>query len=153
MFNLAMGKWATLFGGGAVVFAVDQWLKNGASRLSEADFNFNWIKLSRYENYGISFGINLPQALMLGAIVLFLLMLMGLFFFSKTKNIIYYLGIILSFGGGLGNLFDRLKFGFVRDFISIGNFPIFNLADICIVGGIILVVISMWLINEQKQKI
>jgi len=153
MFNRMMGKYATLFGGGAVIFAIDLWLKNGVSKLHETNFNFGFIKLLRYENYGISFGINLPQPLMLGSIILFLLVLTGLFFFSRTKNFVYHLGLILSFGGGLGNLFDRLKFGFVRDFISIGNFPIFNLADICIVGGIILVIVSAWLLNEQKQKI
>jgi len=148
-----MGKCAMLFGGGVIVFAIDQWLKNIASKLAEGNFDFGFIKLLRYENYGISFGISLPQSIMLGSIITFLLVLIGLFFYGRTKHFVYYLGLILSFGGGLGNLFDRLKFGFVRDFISIGNFPIFNLADIAIVSGIILVIISAWFLNEQKQKV
>ena len=44
----------------------------------------------------------------------------------------------LLYGGILGNLIDRVFYGYVRDFIKIGNHPIFNIPDIAIVIGIIL---------------
>jgi signal peptidase II len=41
----------------------------------------------------------------------------------------------LMLGGGVGNLIDRVATGQVTDFISIGSFPIFNVADICLTTG------------------
>jgi signal peptidase II len=46
------------------------------------------------------------------------------------------LGSRLLIIGALGNLLDRMIHGFVIDFISIGRFPVFNIADICITVGI-----------------
>lgn len=48
------------------------------------------------------------------------------------------LGLLL--GGAVGNLIDRLSFGWVVDFIDIGAWPVFNLADSAIVVGIILII-------------
>ena len=46
----------------------------------------------------------------------------------------------LQLGGAIGNLTDRIRFGQVTDFIKLGPWPIFNLADACIVVGIIMLV-------------
>ncbi len=46
------------------------------------------------------------------------------------------LGSRLLIIGALGNLLDRVIHGFVIDFISVGRFPVFNIADICITVGI-----------------
>ena len=58
------------------------------------------------------------------------------------------LGILL--GGIVGNLLDRVLFGYVRDFLDIYifkyNFPIFNIADICIVLGVIMLITVVGLI-------
>jgi signal peptidase II len=56
--------------------------------------------------------------------------------------------------GGLGNLTDRILFGYVIDFISVGTFPIWNFADMCIVGGCILLGIYILFIhgNSSKEK-
>ena len=62
---------------------------------------------------------------------------------NKRNNIAF--GLII--GGLLGNLFDRIFYGYVRDFISLkfGNYyyPIFNVADIAIVISIILIIIAI----------
>ena len=62
---------------------------------------------------------------------------------NKRNNIAF--GLIM--GGLLGNLFDRIFYGYVRDFISLkfGNYyyPIFNVADIAIVISIILIIIAI----------
>ena len=53
----------------------------------------------------------------------------------------------LLFGGILGNLIDRIFYGYVIDFISLTfvgyNFPIFNIADMCIVASVILIIIKV----------
>ena len=47
-------------------------------------------------------------------------------------------GLVL--GGALGNLADRMTRGFVVDFISIGDWPVFNIADAAVVSGIVMMV-------------
>ena len=67
---------------------------------------------------------------------------------TKLNNISF--GLII--GGILGNLIDRIFFQCVRDFIDINifNFPIFNIADIAIVFGIVLLLISSFM--EEKNE-
>ncbi|MDY6867785.1 MAG: signal peptidase II, partial [Chloroflexota bacterium] len=58
----------------------------------------------------------------------------------------------LQLGGALGNLIDRIRFGPVTDFISVGEFPVFNIADACITIGVGLLILSMWLSERQEQN-
>ena len=57
----------------------------------------------------------------------------------------------MELGGALGNLADRInpELGYVVDFIWIGDFPVFNLADAAIVLGAFILVIGMW---RQEKK-
>lgn len=72
--------------------------------------------------------------------------------FFRPKNWIYTIGFALVFAGAVGNLFDRIVFGAVRDFICLEfiNFPIFNVADICLTIGAIL--IGIWLVFFYKGE-
>ena len=60
----------------------------------------------------------------------------------------------MQLGGALGNLVDRLVFGTVTDFISVGNFAIFNVADASISLGVVFLAIIMWLDgrNDRQQS-
>lgn len=49
----------------------------------------------------------------------------------------------LLLGGAVSNLIDRLRFGYVVDYIDIGSLPVFNLADVAIVVGVVLLVKEM----------
>jgi signal peptidase II len=53
--------------------------------------------------------------------------------------------------GALGNLIDRLYQGYVTDFISVGKFPVFNVADSCITMGVVVLLLGMW-IEEKKNR-
>ncbi len=55
------------------------------------------------------------------------------------------LALGLQLGGAVGNLVDRLVFGTVTDFISVGRFAIFNVADASISTGVALLALLMWL--------
>lgn len=57
----------------------------------------------------------------------------------------------LQLGGAMGNLIDRLTIGWVTDYVSIGNLPVFNVADFSITTGTAVLVLGIW-INEQKQE-
>ena len=72
-----------------------------------------------------------------------------LFYYLKTRDIskLESVGYGLIVGGALGNLFDRVIYGYVIDFIDIYifgyDYPIFNIADIAIVFGVIILIIDM----------
>lgn len=59
--------------------------------------------------------------------------------------------IAMVLAGGLSNLFDRVVFGYVTDMISIGNFAIFNVADIAVTCGCVLVAIAIIRASEDKE--
>ena len=64
--------------------------------------------------------------------------------FSKTNYIII-LSLIMILAGGVGNLIDRIAMGYVIDFIDINilDFPVFNIADISITVGVIMIMIIL----------
>lgn len=76
-------------------------------------------------NTGISFSFPIPRTI---TILISLFALAIMFFFLK-KKIISPTVFIFVFAGTVGNLIDRIRLWWVRDFIHIGWFPIFNLAD------------------------
>jgi len=61
------------------------------------------------------------------------------------------LALMLELGGALGNLIDRIRYGHVVDFISVGNFPVFNIADSCITIGVVILLLGVWL-QEKRDK-
>ena len=57
----------------------------------------------------------------------------------------------LMLGGAIGNLIDRFTQGYVTDFISVGSFPVFNVADSCVTVGVGLLVLAT-ILEENKQR-
>ena len=113
--------------------------------------SFNYTK-----NYGAAWSIMNNERLLL--IIISIIFLICLFFYSRKfkdnkRNIIAF-GLV--FGGLLGNLLDRIIFGYVRDFISLqfGSYyyPIFNVADIAIVIGILLIIIAIFKKEDNNAK-
>lgn len=95
-------------------------------------------------NKGIAFGLNF------GNIFLFYFILAIIFFlFLREKNNLSFAGLTLIFAGGMSNLFDRIVLGCVRDFISIYNLPVFNLADSVISVGVVALASSYFLITKK----
>ena len=75
--------------------------------------------------------------------VLFLLHL------RKKKEKLAELGVLLIMSGGIGNLIDRTVMGFVTDMISVGSFPVLNVADICVTVGC--AVLILWVIIGDRK--
>ncbi|MFH1508684.1 MAG: signal peptidase II [bacterium] len=101
-----------------------------------------YLYLEYFMNDGIAFGLPLPSYLMiillpLGFILLF-------WHFLQQKKIVaetIQLAFLLLFAGGLSNLLDRFVYGQVIDYITISGFTIFNLADLAILYGAVLLLI------------
>lgn len=62
--------------------------------------------------------------------------------------------IILQLAGAVGNLISRIRYGHVVDFVSVGDFAVFNVADACITVGVALMILSIILdeIKTRKKK-
>lgn len=56
----------------------------------------------------------------------------------------------LEFGGAVGNLLDRLSIGWVTDFMSIWRFPVFNVADLSITLGVIVLLLGVW--SKERRR-
>lgn len=114
----------------------------------------NFLYLNYINNTGASFSILTNKKYLL--IVLSLIAIIIIIRYINTfKNTIFNrIGLGLLLGGILGNLSDRILFGYVKDFISLYifgySFPVFNIADICIVVGVIILIISI-LRGEDKN--
>lgn len=126
----------------------------------------NFFRLTLVKNPGAVFGIN-PQMGNLTNIFFILTSVIAIgiiiFLFLKNENALARFSFTLILSGAAGNLIDRIFFGKVTDFldvdffnISIGNWHIdrwyvFNIADSCIVIGVILLIIY-YLFVEQSAK-
>jgi len=88
-----------------------------------------------------SFALTIVAIVGIAAILLYALLIYRRFPFLNNLLGRSALGLIL--GGTIGNLIDRLRFGGVTDFISIGIWPAFNIADAAIVVGVILFAYSL----------
>ncbi|MBU1599126.1 signal peptidase II [bacterium] len=96
-------------------------------------------------NEGLCFGLFSGQgSLIFWLTLLIIILIIGYVVIKKEKNRVFQIGIGLFLGGALGNLFDRAGEG-VIDFISIGigdlRWPTFNIADIGICVGVVLILI------------
>jgi len=74
---------------------------------------------------------------------------------STSQNIIYIISLTLIFGGAVGNLIDRIRFGSVVDFLDIyigtAHWPAFNVADSSISIGAVLMIWGM--ITQRKKEV
>lgn len=120
----------------------------------------NFFYLTYTHNYGGAWSIFDNSTLFI-TIVSFLIIIGIIYYLFKNKvtKKIEIVGYSLLLGGAIGNLIDRIVYGYVIDFLDfyiLGyDFPIFNVADIGIVVGIILLLVSMILEvykNDNKRN-
>ena len=114
----------------------------------------NFLYLNYINNTGASFSILTNKKYLL-IVLSFIAIIIIIRYINTFKNTIFNrIGLGLLLGGILGNLSDRILFGYVKDFISLYifgySFPVFNIADICIVVGVIILIIYI-LRGEDKN--
>ncbi|MBC2778522.1 signal peptidase II [Parasphingopyxis marina] len=118
--------------------------------------NFTWV-----ENRGVSLGmltassdtqrwllVGLTGAISLGVIVWI--------WREKRVQDVFALGLVL--GGAIGNLSDRIRYGYVADFIDLhfGDFQpflVFNVADAAITIGVVILVLRAFLLREKPEPV
>lgn len=109
----------------------------------------NILNFSYVQNTGAAWGIFSENSWILLISVPIFIILIGIYVYKTHKGRIELaLGAIIV-GGAIGNYIDRLFRGYVVDYIDFHIWPVFNFADICIVLGCILFIISVF--RKEKQ--
>lgn len=110
------------------------------------------LHLTYILNSGAAFGILENQRLFFIFIAIILIFAI-VYFRIKILHLskLFQLGIAMLFSGAIGNMIDRIFIGKVVDYIDFRVWPIFNLADIAIVCGCIIVIYEL-LFMEQKHS-
>jgi signal peptidase II len=139
----------------AVVVVVDQlvkalvsgWIGPRADR-HNAWFAGDWLGFAYAENRGVAFGL-LQRASTAALLLMAVAILTAIAAFIRIwrENVGVTLGGGLVIGGAIGNVLDRARFGFVRDFVAIGPWPSFNVADTAVTCGVIGILIGMMASN------
>jgi signal peptidase II len=163
-----MKKWTWMFWllPIAVLIALDQAIKIfiSANRNVYSDLEVipDFFYITYLENRGAAFSIMQDMRWVLVAVTLIAVVVMARFFL-KFKGFWARLPLSLLLAGAIGNLIDRARQGFVVDYLHFYpfgyNFPVFNLADICVdVGALFLAIWLLFLYREpgvvkyEKEK-
>ena len=135
------------------IFLIDQLTKytmlNNNKRLINKDLLL--FKLDFVRNYGAAFNIFSGNRILLSFIsIVFSILLIYLILRKNKINLLDLYSYSFILGGTIGNGMDRILKGFVIDFINLNviNFPVFNIADISINIGFILLLFSIFRNNR-----
>ena len=126
-------------------FAIE-YLKNNKPYVIIKDF----FRLDYVENRGAAFGILQHRRALFIILTLIVILILLLYLIRNYFSLSVYakIAFALLIGGAIGNLIDRIRFGYVVDFISfrlfnIYNFPVFNIADISIVISTFIIILMV----------
>ncbi len=111
--------------------------------------------LTYVRNRGAAFSIfeNIEIVTILIPIIIIILAIAFLIYYKNKISKVMLISMSLIIAGGLSNLIDRVIFGYVTDMIDFRFFPVFNIADIAVTLGCILIIISLFIpFNGEKDK-
>jgi signal peptidase II len=126
--------------GAAAVLIVDQTTKHLVMAWLPATHPVRvtgWLHLTYLENRGAAFGVLQNQTLFFIAVgIVVAVGLMASYRYLPSVPPLLNLGLGLQLGGALGNLVDRVRQGYVVDFVDLSWWPVFNVADAAILVGV-----------------
>lgn len=143
---VALDQWTKWLVRENIPFA-SQWLPEGLEWLSP------YARIVHWHNTGAAFGMFQNGSTVFTALA-FVVIAVILYYYPKieSEGWLFRLALSLQLAGALGNLIDRLtQEGRVTDFISVGTFPVFNVADSAISVGTAVLILGVWL-NERAEK-
>ena len=136
-----------------VIIAIDQFSKFLVTKYVPEKIGNDYFAIEITENTGMAFGFNSGNTrnIILSLFVVFIII-------SFIKNQREQLGtkeliaISMALGGGISNIIDRFFRGGILDFIKILFIPNFNIADLCVCTGWVLIVIFL-IIYTRKEEV
>lgn len=135
-----LGGWARLAAVVAIAVAVDQAAKQVAIALVDRGESVNvfiGLDITNTRNTGVAFGALQGSGDLIAVLIAIALTLLLAYFWVNARRPWLWLPAGLLLGGALGNLADRAREGAVIDFIDPIAWPAFNVADACIVVGVL----------------
>lgn len=151
-----------LLGIAGVVVALDQWTKwlvreNIPFATQWLPDSLQWLmpyaRLVHWQNSGAAFGMFQGGATVF-TVLAFVVIGAILFYYPQieSEGWMFRLALSLQMSGAVGNLISRLtQEGKVTDFISVGTFPVFNIADSAITVGTAILILGVWF-KERAEK-
>ncbi len=155
--------YAGLFIVAGIVIGLDQWTKAlvhatllpSETWLPEGlDWLMPYARIINWHNSGAAFG-SFQGYSWVFSILAFVVAGLIVYYYPRVEAGDWWLKLAMGMqmGGALGNVIDRLtKGGEVTDFISIGTFPVFNVADSSISVGVAILLLGVWLKENQERK-
>lgn len=120
----------------------------------------NFFRFTYIENTGIAFGLFSDWEHPLKMIMLLLLSIVALYFIitiyiKSERKWFTQISFGLILGGAFGNIFDRVAFGRVVDFLDFGiksyRWPFFNIADSAITIGVIILIVTTTFLKQHQE--
>ena len=159
--NQKVKDYLILIGVAGIVIALDQWTKWLVRE--NIEFGGQWLpewlswlspyaRIVHWYNSGAAFGM-FQNGNLVFTILAFIVIAAIIYFYPQVEAEDWTLKLAMSLqlAGAAGNLIDRLIFGKVTDFISVGTFPVFNIADASITVGVVVLLFDVW-IKERIEK-
>ena len=145
---------------GAALLGADQWVKAwvvGHLQMGETTSLFpGFLELMRVHNYGAAWSSFAGQKwLLLGVTGVILAAVLWVLARRIVRHPLGICACCLILSGGIGNIIDRLRLGYVVDMLHFQfwpSYPTFNVADVCIVSGAILGAIYYVLLYEKHDR-
>jgi signal peptidase II len=133
----------------AAVVALDQLTKalvRGGIDVGEEDSILPGVSLVHVRNTGVAFGAFSGGGLIVVALVTVALAALLYYFFTHLDKPLVWLPTGMLLGGSIGNIIDRVRDGAVTDFVKLPAWPAFNVADVAITFGVL---VLLWVIEQQ----
>jgi len=144
-----------------LVVTADQLTKNvwiGSYSKGEVIYQLGFFRLVHVQNTGAAFGIFQGHSDVLkivASVGIVVLLITGFLVYRRIPDLVSRLNIIafgLILGGVVGNLIDRLRWGYVTDFIDFSVWPAFNIADSAATIGAILIAYSLLRLTIAEMR-
>jgi signal peptidase II len=160
--NSKVKDYLILFGVAGVIVALDQWTKWWARESIEfggqlvpqwMEFLSPYARFVHWYNTGAAFGM-FQNGNMVFTILAFIVIGAIIFYYPVVEKEDWTLKLAMGMqlGGAAGNLIDRLTLQKVTDFISVGTFPVFNIADASISVGVAVLLLGVWIKERQDKR-
>ena len=136
----------------ALVVALDQATKalvRGGIDVGEEDSVLPAISLVHVRNTGVAFGAFSGGGLVVVALVAAALAALIYYFVTHLDKPLVWLPTGMLLGGSIGNIIDRVRDGAVTDFVKLPAWPAFNVADISITFGVL---VLLWVVEQDGGR-
>jgi signal peptidase II len=154
--SVSIGVLASALAATGVVVALDQGSKALATSLVDRGDRIEvlpFLHIENVRNKGVAFGLGGDiSSVLIGVAIVALLGLLVYLAAKGRGGVMVWLPAALLIGGAVGNLADRVRDGAVTDFIDLPLWPTFNLADVAIVVGVILLLIDVERYESSRSR-